>query len=77
LPHVVLNKANNGTRYAFRPDSSRATPKKCVTSQTCRICFGEADSSCMNALYRGGGPKVGAFGRQTLSARVTGFDLDG
>ena len=59
--HVVLNPADNGTRYAFSPDSSRGTPKKCVKGQACRICFGQADSSCMTTLYRGGGPPAGTF----------------
>ncbi|WP_163230713.1 hypothetical protein [Caulobacter rhizosphaerae] len=59
--HVVLNPADNGTRYAFRPDSARNAPKKCLKGQSCQICFGEADGSCMTALYRGGGPPVGTF----------------
>lgn len=59
--HVVLHPTDNGTRYAFRPNSSRSAPQKCVASQECKICFGEADASCMVALYRGGGPPAGTF----------------
>jgi hypothetical protein len=59
--HVVFYPSDNGTRYAFQPSSSRLNPAACVEGNLCRICFGEADSSCMDALYRGGGPKAGRF----------------
>ncbi len=59
--HVVINAADNGTRYAFRPDAQRNDPRPCINGQTCRICFGEDDTSCMTVLYRGAGPPVGTF----------------
>jgi|HubBroStandDraft_1064217.scaffolds.fasta_scaffold367741_2 hypothetical protein len=59
--HVVLNESDNGTRQAFKPDSSRSSPSKCVAGQQCIICFSDADNSCMSALYRGGGPAKGRF----------------
>lgn len=59
--HVVMNGTDNGTRFAFSPDSTRQNPDKCVNGSECRICFGEADDSCMTAVYRGGGPPAGTF----------------
>lgn len=59
--HVVMNEADNGTRYAYRPDSSRAMPVACKLGEVCTICLGEADSSCMRVTYRGGGPPAGTF----------------
>lgn len=59
--HVVVNPEDNGSRFAFAPDSSRSAPADCRNGQQCRICFGEADDSCMQALYRGGGPPAGTF----------------
>lgn len=59
--HVVVNPQDNGTRRAFHPDSSRTNPRSCVAGQMCRICFGEDDSTCMTARYRGGGPPRGTF----------------
>jgi hypothetical protein len=59
--HFVMNIADNGTRYAFRPTSSRAKPKPCISGESCTICFNEADNSCMTALYRGSGPHSGTF----------------
>jgi hypothetical protein len=59
--HVVVNPADNGTRYAFRPDSNRAHPAACTLGQDCRICFSDGDDSCMTVTYRGGGPPVGTF----------------
>src|SRR4051794_25776466 len=59
--HVVLNPSDKGTRFAFRPASSRSAPQACVAGEQCSICFGEADASCMTATYRGGGPAVGRF----------------
>ncbi len=49
--HVVMNGTDNGTRFAFSPDSTRQNPDKCVNGSECRICFGEADDSCMTAVY--------------------------
>lgn len=59
--HVVMSGSDNGTRFAFRPGSTRAMPQACLSGQPCNICFGEADSTCMTATYRGGGPPVGTF----------------
>jgi hypothetical protein len=59
--HVVINPDDNGTRFAFDPASSRASPRPCTVGQECRICFGTADDTCMSALYRGGGPPKGTF----------------
>lgn len=59
--HVVMFRTDNGTRYAFRPDSSRSHPQKCVSGEDCVICFGEANATCMHARYRGNGPSVGRF----------------
>lgn len=59
--HVVFNKAHNGTRYASSPDSPRASPKPCDVGAACRICFGNADETCMTAIYRGGGPAKWRF----------------
>lgn len=59
--HVVMNTADNGTRHAYRPDSSRTNPAACRSGESCTICFGDADSSCMKVTYRGGGPRAGTF----------------
>jgi len=59
--HVVINQADNGTRFAFRPGSVRTAPQKCQVNEDCTICFGASDNSCMTARYRGGGPKAGTF----------------
>lgn len=54
--HVVFHRSHNGTANAFSPDSDRADPHKCVSGNSCRLCFGAPDSSCITALYRGNGP---------------------
>jgi hypothetical protein len=54
--HFVANPADNGTRFVSDPASPRANPRRCVAGQACRVCFGNDDSTCMTALYRGGGP---------------------
>jgi hypothetical protein len=59
--HVVINSNDNGTRFAFLPGSSRGTPQKCKAGEACTICFGEPVNTCMDALYRGGGPPAGKF----------------
>ena len=59
--HVVINAADNGTRQAFAPGSSRQSPQRCQTGATCTICFGEGNDTCMQALYRGAGPPAGTF----------------
>lgn len=59
--HVVFNPADNGTRFAFSPQSSRVSPAPCEPGTECTICFGEADDSCMTSVYRGGGPAKGRF----------------
>jgi hypothetical protein len=59
--HVVMFHTDNGTRYAFRPDSSRSNPQTCISGEDCVICFGESDATCMHAKYRGNGPSVGRF----------------
>jgi hypothetical protein len=59
--HVVMSRPQNGTRYAFRPGSSRSDPHKCISGDDCVICFGESDATCMHAKYRGEGPGVGRF----------------
>ena len=59
--HVVLNDADNGTRQAFNPNSSRNSPSRCVSGEPCTICFSDPDNSCMSALYRGAGPAKGRF----------------
>jgi len=60
-PHVVINQNDNGTRFAFHPDSTRTHPEKCTEGKECRICFGEDDITCMIATYRGGGAPKGTF----------------
>lgn len=59
--HVVLNKADNGTAYAFAPDSPRKAPKRCEVNTPCTICFSDKDDSCMTVMYRGPGPDKGRF----------------
>jgi hypothetical protein len=59
--HVVANPADNGTRFVSDPASARTSPRSCVPGRACRICFGDADTSCMTALYRGGGPSRGTI----------------
>jgi hypothetical protein len=59
--HVVINAADNGTRQAFAPGSSREAPQRCQTGAACTICFGDGDDTCMQALYRGAGPPAGTF----------------
>ena len=59
--HVVFNSAHNGSKYASSPDSPRTAPVKCTLGASCRICFGNADATCMEAIYRGGGPDTGRF----------------
>lgn len=59
--HVVFNRAHNGTKYASLPGSSRDAPERCTVGNTCRICFGERDDTCMEAIYRGGGPSKWRF----------------
>jgi hypothetical protein len=59
--HVVFAPSDNGTRYAFHPNSTRTQPEPCVRGETCVICFGESDKSCMSVMYRGHGPEAGRF----------------
>lgn len=59
--HVVINPADNGTKNAYLPSSKRTSPKKCISGESCTICFDKADDSCMNVIYRGGGPPAGTF----------------
>jgi hypothetical protein len=59
--HVVMNKRDNGTRYAHSPSSTRAAPVACKDGEDCVICFSEADASCTTVKYRGGGPPFGTF----------------
>ena len=54
--HVVFREDYNSTKYASFPSSSRTQPTKCIAGNDCRICFGNADNTCMIALYRGPGP---------------------
>jgi hypothetical protein len=61
LAHVVMFPADNGSRYAFRPNSTKSNPHKCISGEDCVICFGESDATCMHAKYRGNGPSVGRF----------------
>lgn len=59
--HVVFNRAHNGTRYASSPDSPRTSPQPCQNGVACRICFDDADGTCMTAIYRGEGPDKWRF----------------
>lgn len=60
--HVVFAPRHNGTRNAFRPPlGNRGDPEECVSGESCMICFGEADSSCLVVLYRGNGPGERTF----------------
>lgn len=61
--HVVTHPSDNGTRFVSDPATLRSAPRACTAGRDCRICFGESDSTCMTALYRGGGP-----GRRTIDA---------
>jgi hypothetical protein len=51
--HVVIFPSDNGTRYAFRSNSTRSNPQKCIYGDDCVICFGESEATCMHAKYRG------------------------
>ena len=44
--HFVMNRADNGTSFAFRPDSGRTAPQRCPVNEDCTICFDESDGSC-------------------------------
>lgn len=59
--HVVFDASHNGTRNAYDPASVRSDPRKCTIGQKCVICFSEADSSCIQATYRGSGPPKNRF----------------
>jgi hypothetical protein len=59
--HVVFHRSHNGTAAASAPSGSRQVPQRCVVGETCRICFGAGDDTCMMARYRGGGPPPGKF----------------
>lgn len=59
--HVVFSPSENGTRYAFSPETTRQRPSACVSGHECRICFDESDQSCITVLYRGNGPHKGRF----------------
>jgi hypothetical protein len=59
--HVVFHPRHNGTRNAYDPASTRSAPRPCRRGEQCRICFSEEESSCMTALYRGGGPPLRRF----------------
>jgi len=59
--HVVFNKAHNGSKYASMPDSKRSAPVACKPGEACRVCFDDADDTCMEAIYRGGGPSKFRF----------------
>jgi hypothetical protein len=59
--HVVLNARENGTVNAFSAGSSRTSPQPCRNGELCNICFSDAADSCMQAIYRGGGPPAGKF----------------
>jgi hypothetical protein len=63
--HVVFHPQHNGTRAAYRPldarrpSAGRDKPQRCVSGELCSVCLDPSDSSCIVALYRGGGPAVG------------------
>jgi hypothetical protein len=59
--HFVANPADNGTRFVSDPSRPRTSPAACVPGRPCRVCFSDADASCMTALYRGGGPSRGTI----------------
>jgi hypothetical protein len=59
--HFVMNPKDNGTKYAFRPLSSRAKPQPCISGEVCTICFTDSDNSCLTARFRGAGPPIGTF----------------
>lgn len=59
--HIVANPADNGTGFVSDPASPRTSPRRCTPGSSCRICFESANSSCMMALYRGGGPSRGTI----------------
>jgi hypothetical protein len=59
--HVVTNPSDNGTRFVSDPATPRSAPRACTRGRDCRICFGEAESTCMIALYRGNGPSPGTI----------------
>jgi hypothetical protein len=59
--HVVFNTVHNGTKYASLPSSSRSSPVACAVGSACRICFDDHDNTCMEAVYRGGGPSKWRF----------------
>lgn len=60
--HVVFAKTLNGAGNAFAPPaSSRLTPQTCRRGDRCVICFGVKGDTCMEAVYRGGGPPKGRF----------------
>jgi hypothetical protein len=59
--HVVLHPTNNGTPNAYLPTSEAGTHKKCISNQTCKICFDADPQSCMIVRYRGNGPHQNTF----------------
>jgi hypothetical protein len=62
--HVVFNDSINGTISAFLPPlehRAKAAQYRCKSGETCMICFDGSDESCIEVLYRGGGPAKGAF----------------
>jgi hypothetical protein len=59
--HFVANARDNGTSFVSDPTGPRSNPQRCVSGRACRVCFAREDSSCMTALYRGGGPSQGTI----------------
>lgn len=54
--HVVLHRSLNGTRFAHAPGTQS---KRCEVGVNCEICFEGTANSCMDVMYRGGGPARG------------------
>lgn len=59
--HVVFSERHNGTLNAYDPAGSRNDPKPCRSGEKCRICFTNSETSCLEAIYRGGGPPENRF----------------
>lgn len=59
--HVVLHGRDNGTANAHLPSDAPGTFTRCRTGQPCRICFDADGTSCVDVMYRGGGPGPGSF----------------
>jgi hypothetical protein len=59
--HVVFHSALNGTQYAHHVETTPPPFRKCISGQTCQICFASGLKQCMDVMYRGDGPSKMTF----------------